>query len=106
MPAIVDKMIIDNEKLDKRVKLSTADKLEIIDLHTFGIFSQRELAQQYFVSRRLISFVLFPDRLEKNIELRAARGGSKAYYNKDAHTIAMASHRKFKRELFRDGKIS
>ena len=54
MPSIVDKIAINNEKLDKRVKLSSSDKKEIVELYDAGLYSQRELAKLYNVSRRTI----------------------------------------------------
>ncbi len=53
------------------------------------------------VNKRLIQFILFPERQKRNLELREQRGGSKIYYNKDRHTLAMSEHRKYKKELFK-----
>lgn len=103
MPAIVDKLTVTKE-YDKRVKLTDAQKAEIKDKWTKGM-SQRELSRIYNVSRRLISFILFPERLKQNIELRQIRGGSKHYYKKDKHTIAARKHREYKKELLKEGKI-
>jgi hypothetical protein len=50
------------------------------------------------VSRKLIQFILFPERHDKNLADRAARGGSKIYYDKDAHRLSMAKHRKKKKQ--------
>lgn len=105
MPAIVDKLIIGNELLDKRVKLLQSDKDEIVELYEHGIYSQRELAKLYNVSRRTIVFTLHPDRREMNYAQRVVNGGSKQYYKKEEHTIAMQTHRKYKEELLKEGKI-
>jgi len=105
MPAIVDKITINNEKLDKRVKLSSEDKKEIVVLYDAGVYSQRELAKLYNVSRRLIVFTLYPERREANYIARVANGGSKQYYDKKANTATMKAHRDYKRELLKKGEI-
>ena len=51
------------------------------------------------VNKRLIQFVIFPDRQKKNIEDREARGGTKQYYNRLEHNEAMKDHRKYKHNI-------
>jgi len=82
---------------DKRVKLSPADKMEIVRLHNEGA-GIRQLSRDFKVSRRLIQFVLFPDRLEHNKQLREDRGGTMQYYDKDKHAAYMQTHRANKRK--------
>lgn len=36
---------------------------------------------------------------------RAARGGSRAYYDKNKNTIAMRAHRAYKKELYNKGLV-
>ena len=105
MPAIVDNYKINNEKLDKRVKLLASDKIEIVDLYLYGAYSQRELARLYGVSHRLIVFTIYPERRDANYATRVARGGSKQYYSTEANTIATKSHRDYKRQLLKKGEI-
>ncbi len=93
------------EKFDKRIKLSTQDKINIKTSYDAGGVSQRALAKQYGVSRRLIVFVIYPERLAENYANRVANGGSKQYYDKDKHTIAMRTHRKHKQELYLKGEL-
>ena len=93
-------------KKDKRVKLSAKDKEEIRYRYLkIGDVSQRELAREYDVSRRLIVFVIYPERQEENYQKRIDKGGSKQYYNKDKHTEAMRKHRKYKKELQDSGEL-
>ncbi len=99
MTAIVDKYTIKNEKLDKRIKLTKEDKKEIEELHKLKALSIRGIARLYKVDKRLIQFVLYPERQKRNIQLRAERGGSTQYYNKDKNTIAMRKHRAYKKKL-------
>ena len=105
MPSIVDKLKIGNEKLDKRVKLLASDKIEIIALYNAGLYSQRELAKLYNVSRRTIVFTLYPERRESNYAGRVANGGSKQYYDKKLHAASMKAHREYKKELLKKGEI-
>ncbi|MCK4874808.1 MAG: hypothetical protein KAS26_03080 [Sulfurimonas sp.] len=105
MPSIVDKIAINNEKLDKRVKLSSSDKKEIVELYDAGLYSQINLAKLYNVSRRTIVFTLYPERREANYAGRVANGGSKQYYDKKQNTASMKIHRNYKKKLLADGKI-
>lgn len=103
MTAIADKLRIDNETLDKRVKLTSEQKQEI-KKNVLGL-SQRKLAAMYGVSRRTIQFILDPDKIKENLKRREERGGTKAYYDKDKHRVAQQKHREYKRELLDEGKI-
>ena len=105
MPYKSDKFRIENEKLDKRVKLTRRQKLEIACLGRKSDLSQRALARMYNVSRRTITFILDPEKLEDNLKRRKERGGSKHYYERERHNKFMDKHRKYKRELFRKGLI-
>jgi ribosomal protein L16/L10AE len=93
------------KKHDKRVKLTDQDRIEIRDLYAADVMSQRELAKAYGVSRRLIVFVIYPERMEANYANRIANGGSKQYYVKEKHTIAMRTHRKHKQDLYLKGEL-
>lgn len=96
---------INNETLDRRVKLTQVDKENIIQMYATGTFSQRSLASEFNVSRRSIQFVLSPEKLEENLMRREERGGWKTYYNKEKHRVSMKEHRDYKKELFSEGKI-
>jgi len=105
MPYKCEKMHIPRE-LKKTTKLSPEDKEEIRYRYLkIGGVSQRELAREYGVSRRLIVFCIYPERQEKNYQARVDRGGSKIYYNKSKHTEAMKKHRQYKYELYKKGKL-
>lgn len=90
-------------ELDKRVKLTYEQKMEIINL--YGIKSQRQLAKEYNVSRRLIQFIGDPEKHQKNLLRREERGGSKQYYNKEKNTKTMREHRQRKQELKQKGEL-
>lgn len=98
MPYKTDKLAINDPYLDKRVKILPFEREEIIELHKQGA-SIHHLAKSYEVSRRLIQFIVDPARKERDLQLRKDRGGSKVYYKKEKHAIAMRRHRKHKREV-------
>ena len=94
------------EKHDKRIKLTKSQKQEIYSIYNeYGAYSQRELASMYGVSRRLITFIVNPEAQQANLERYQERGGSKQYYDKDKHTIAMRTHRRHKHELSKKGLL-
>ena len=94
----IDNFRLSGTEHDKRVKLTGADKLIIVQLHKNGA-GIRQLSRDFNVSRRTIQFLIYPERLEHNKQLRAERGGSMQYYNKAAHTIAMKAHREHKKKV-------
>lgn len=83
--------------LDKRIKLTDEQRLDIRNLHHKSGVSMRHLSRTFKVSRRLISFVCYPEKLEHNIEVRKHRGSN--YYDKERHRKYMSDHRKHKRTL-------
>jgi len=89
---------------DKRRKLTDRDKAVIRDLHGDGQ-SIHSLSREYQVSRRTIQFVVYPERLDRNKELREKRGGTKVYYDKDKHKEYTKTHRHYKRGLLDKGVI-
>ena len=105
MPRKSDLIPIANEELDRRVKLTSSDKIQIKQLYESGEYSQRGLARMFSVSRRSIQFIIDPDKLEANKQRRAELGGSKRYYDKEKHTKAIREHRQYKDQLFKQGKI-
>ena len=51
------------ESDDRRIKLTTARRKELVTCK--GKMSQREAARKFNVSRRLVIFTWYPDRLQK-----------------------------------------
>lgn len=105
MPRKSDTIPINNEFLDRRVKLTQENKTRIKELYETGEYSQRELARLYGVSKRSIIFAIYPEKREANYAARVSKGGSKIYYNKEAHTQSMREHRNYKKDLFKKGLI-
>jgi hypothetical protein len=105
MPRITDNIPINNELLDKRVKLTKEQKELIFWLREEEQISYQKLANQFNVSKRSIIFICRPELKEKDLENRKKRGGSKIYYNKEKHTIQTREHRDYKKELNQKGLL-
>lgn len=94
-----DNIKINDPFFKKSSKLLPCQKEMIIFWRNRG-FSQRDLAKMFNVSRRLVTFIIDPDKNKNNLMKRLERGGSKIYYNKDKHTQSIRKHRIYKKELF------
>lgn len=103
MPVKVDKINLP-DKLDRRIKLTTADKEEIKFQYSCGQ-SINGLARLYNVNKRSIQFILFPERHEQNLADRKLNGGSKKYYNREKHSASIKNLREYKRDLLKKGLI-
>lgn len=96
MPYKSDKLKINNELLDKRVKITQEDKAMIREMYKDGL-SQRQLATIFNVSRRSIVFALYPERYKSP--------NWKKYFDRKKHNDYQSKHRKYKRQLLEEGKI-
>lgn len=105
MPYKSQDIPINNEKLDKRVKLTKEQKVEIKEMYETGNYSYRILAEMFNVSKRTIQFIVKPEKLEENKKAFAERQKDGRYYDKEKHKDYMKSHRRYKHELYKDGKI-
>jgi len=91
---------------DRRVKLSEEDKKNIVELYNKGL-AIREIARTYehICTRRMIQFVIFPERALVVKEHYKENRLDGRYYKKERHTKAIREHRKYKQNLFLKGKI-
>ena len=64
MPYKSEKIKLPKEH-DRRIKLTDEQREEIREKYATGLYSQRALAREYGVSRRLISFVLDDEKYQK-----------------------------------------
>ena len=103
MVSIIEKLRVGTE-YDRRRRLTDDDR-EDIQRDAAAGDSLHMIAARYGVSRRLVQFILYPERLEQNKLRRAARGGSRAYYDKNKNTATMRAHRAYKTELYNKGLI-
>lgn len=106
MPYKSRKIKISGTKYDRRQKLSPQQKDEIRHLYYTTETSQRKLAKQFGVSRRLIIFVLDQERYEHNRERLKAKK-SKGFYrqSKEQLTTSIREHRRYKQQLYLQGNI-
>jgi transposase-like protein len=105
MPRKTDTIPINNELLDRRVKLTQDDKKLIVWLREEEQISYQKLANRFGVSKRSIIFICRPELKEKELENRKKRGGSKFYYDKEKHTTSIREHRQYKKELNEKGLL-
>lgn len=93
-------------KYDRRVKLSDEQRCEIREKYASGLYSQRALALEYQVSRRLISFIIDPEKYAKCREqFKERRKDGRYKPDKESWSEIMKEHRSYKQKLFTYGKI-
>lgn len=105
MPYKFEKVPINNPKHDKRFKLTDEDRANIREEYATGMTSQRNLAQKYGVSRRLIQFILNPEKQKVAKQQFAARQKEGRYYDKEKHKVYVQKHRKHKKDLYNKGLL-
>jgi hypothetical protein len=103
MPYKSEKIKIEGTQHDRRRRLTEQQKNEIVSLR--GVISRKQCSLIYEVSTRTIDFLWYPEKLEKNKQLRQERGGWRQYYNKNEHKESMKDTRKHKQNLFKKGLI-
>lgn len=105
MPYKFDKIPINDENNDKRVKLTAEDREQVRADYETGMFSQRALAKKYGVSRRLITFILSPEKeaLARQQFLERQKDGR--YYSKEKQREYMKNHRDHKKDLYNKGLL-
>lgn len=104
MTSIVDNGYIIPYEYDRRRKLDDGDKAKIRQLRTDDPkkWSYQALADEFGVSKRLIIFVIHPEKRINNVKLRQARG----YKTETAkQTIYMRRYRQHKRKLLEKGLL-
>ena len=105
MPYKSTKIKLSREQ-DRRVKLTEEQRDEIRHKYETGLYSQRQLADEYKVSRRLITFVLNPEKERHNVELFKERRKDGRYKpSKSEWAETMREHRQYKEELYKQGKL-
>lgn len=105
MPYKSEKIKLSKEQ-DRRIKLTDQQRIEIKDKYATGFYSQRSLATEYNVSRRLISFVLDEKKAKRaaeQLKIRKADGRYKP--SKEEWAATMKEHRQYKQKLYVEGKL-
>jgi len=90
----VQKVKLPKDK-DRRRKLNEEDKQEIKRLYFREGLAIREIARRFQnkCCRRMIQFILFPERYKRVMEWKMLRHWD---YKRDRHTIAVRNHRRYK----------
>lgn len=94
-----------HETQKRSAKLTSEQRVEIYHKYATGKYSQRALASEYGVSRRLVTFIIDPKKHEENLKRRDERGGSMQYYDRETHTIKVREHRRYKHSLVLKGEL-
>lgn len=105
MPNKYDNIKLSREQ-DRRIKLTDEQRDEIRHKYSTGLYSQRGLAREYGVSRRLITFVLDPNKYEHSRELLKERKKDGRYKpTKEEWRETIKEHRRYKQELYIKGEL-
>ena len=106
MPYKSEKIKIEGTKLDRRRKLTEDQKEYIRWLREEEGLSQRKLAAMFGVSRRLITYILDPEKEKKNKErIKRLKQEGRYKYSKEQWAEVMREHRRYKEKLHKDGLI-
>lgn len=106
MPYKSEKIKIEGTKLDRRRKLTEDQKEYIRWLREEEKLSQRQLAAMFGVSRRLITFVLDPEKEKRSRAAFKQRKKEGRYkYTKEQWAEVIKEHRHYKEKLHKDGII-
>lgn len=106
LPYKFEKIPINNPKYDKRVKLTDEDRESIREEYASGVISQNTLAKKYGVSKRLVQFILNPEKQEIAKQQFAERQKDGRYYDKDKNNEYMRNHREHKKDLYSKGLLN
>lgn len=95
------------KNLDRRYKLNDLQRIEIKQKYKTGNYSQRRLAKEYNVSRRLISFILDENKRKKSDEqLKIRRSDGRYKADKEKRANAVKNYRQYRRQLYINGKLT
>lgn len=106
MPYKSDKIRIAGTSYDRRLKLTREEREKIKYLYDTSVHSQRKLASMFNVSRSLIAMVVNPAIRERsNARYRERMRNGRYRKSREERARLAREHRKYKRQLFVDGKI-
>lgn len=92
-------------ELDRRVKLTDTQRLEIQGLRQKGL-SYRVIAERYGVSKSLVISECNPDIKERKRQAFIRRSREGRYKtSSEERAVVMREHRRYKHELFKQGKL-
>ena len=94
---------LEGTQYDRRVRLTPEERALLIE--DKGKLSQRQAARKYGVSKRLVQFIWNPEMHERIKAQYKERRKDGRYYKKEKHTLAMRTHRRYKRKLYDSGRV-
>lgn len=100
MPYKTDKQAIKDPFLDRRTKMLPCQKEMALYWFNHGE-SIHSIAKIFKVDKRLIQFLIYPERKKLNLEQRKERGGHEQYYSRLDHNQTMKDHRQYKNRIFK-----
>ena len=97
-------IVLKGTMLDRRKKLTEEDKQNILDLYHKERLPKREIARRYegICSRRLIIFVIHPERLHAMQEKHRKEEHWKTFYNREKLTKAKRDWANYKYKLYKN----
>lgn len=104
MPEKVDKINLP-ENLDRRRKLTDAQKDEIRHKYETGFYSLNGLAKEYEVSKKTILLIVNPDSKRKSDD-RIKEHWKDYQPSKQERARIMREHRNYKKQLLKSGMIA
>jgi predicted DNA-binding protein (UPF0251 family) len=102
----VSKVQIKDRTLDKRVKLSDENRIEIVRLYHRESISKNELARRFGVHKKTIGNVLDPEKYQKRLKLNKETKIHKKYYDSEKRKEYNRRHLEYKKELLNQKQIS
>ena len=105
MPYKSEKIKLSKEQ-DRRIKLTDEQRSAIRDKYATGLYSQRALASEYNVSRRLIQFILDDEKAKRAAEqLKDRKADGRYKPTKEEWAATMREHRHYKQNLMLMGLL-
>lgn len=106
MPYTSEKVKIEGTCFDRRQKLSQDQKEYIKWLREEEKMSYQKLADMFNVSKRLMIFICNPDKYEKaKNQFKERKKDGRYNTTKEERAEIMREHRRYKQDLFLNGKI-
>ena len=95
-----------DERLDRRCKLTDADRMRIRELYAQGDIGTRPLARMFHVSRSLVRLIVNPESARKNsARIKANWKKYRERRGKEQYACDMRNHRNYKYDLYKRGVI-